>query len=76
MDVRIGLERKLSTEELMLLNYGVGNILWCTAQKGGFGNHVPMENEKQKRLTAPELNNAKLKIVYLLFILGSVTWVD
>ena len=24
MDVRVGLQRKLSTEELMLLNYGVG----------------------------------------------------
>ena len=24
MDVRVGLKRKLSTEELMLLNYGVG----------------------------------------------------
>ena len=24
MDVRVGLSRKLSTEELMLLNYGVG----------------------------------------------------
>jgi len=24
MDVRVGLERKLSTEELMLLNCGVG----------------------------------------------------
>ena len=28
MDVRIGLERKLSTEELMLLNYGVGEDSW------------------------------------------------
>ena len=27
MDVRIGLERKLSAEELMLLNCGVGNPL-------------------------------------------------
>ena len=24
MDVRVGLQRKLSTKELMLLNYGVG----------------------------------------------------
>ena len=27
MDVRVGLERKLSTEELMLLNCGVGEDL-------------------------------------------------
>ena len=28
MDVRVGLERKLSTEELMLLNCGVGEDSW------------------------------------------------
>ena len=28
MDVRVGLERKLSTEELMLLNCGVGENSW------------------------------------------------
>ena len=32
MDVRVGLQRKLNTEELMLLNYGVGEdslrVLW------------------------------------------------
>ena len=28
MDVRVGLWRKLSTEELMLLNYGVGEDSW------------------------------------------------
>ena len=28
MDVRVGLERKLSTEELMLLNCGVGEDIW------------------------------------------------
>ena len=27
MDVRVGLQRKLSTEELMLLNCGVGKTL-------------------------------------------------
>ena len=27
MDVRVGLERKLSAKELMLLNYGVGEDL-------------------------------------------------
>ena len=27
MDVRVGLQRKLSREELMLLNYGVGETL-------------------------------------------------
>ena len=27
MDVRVGLKRKLSTEELMLLNYGAGGLL-------------------------------------------------
>ena len=28
MDVRVGFSRKLSTEELMLLNYGVGEDSW------------------------------------------------
>ena len=28
MDVTVGLSRKLSTEELMLLNYGVGGVSW------------------------------------------------
>ena len=28
MDVRVGLRRKLSTEELMLLNCGVGEDSW------------------------------------------------
>ena len=28
MDVRVGLRRKLSTEELMLLNCGVGGDSW------------------------------------------------
>ena len=28
MDVRVGLLRKLSTKELMLLNYGVGEDSW------------------------------------------------
>ena len=28
MDVRVGLKRKLSTEELMLLNCGVGEDYW------------------------------------------------
>ena len=28
MDVRVGLQRKLSTEELMLLNCGVGEDSW------------------------------------------------
>ena len=28
MDVRVGLQRKLSAEELMLLNYGVGEDSW------------------------------------------------
>ena len=28
MDVKIGLYRKLSAEELMLLNYGVGEDSW------------------------------------------------
>ena len=27
MDVRVGLQRKLSAEELTLLNYGVGELL-------------------------------------------------
>ena len=27
MDVRVGLKRKLSTDELMLLNYGAGGLL-------------------------------------------------
>ena len=30
MDVRVGLERKLSTKELMLLNCGVGEDTWTT----------------------------------------------
>ena len=30
MDVRVGLERKLSSEELMLLNCGVGEDSWMT----------------------------------------------
>ena len=30
MDVRVGLYRKLSTEELMLLNCGVGEAPWTT----------------------------------------------
>ena len=35
MDVRVGLWRKLSTEELMLLNYGVGELLRipCTTRR-------------------------------------------
>ena len=28
MDMRVGLQRKLSTEELMLLNCGVGDDAW------------------------------------------------
>ena len=28
MDVKVGLQRKLSAEELMLLNYGVGEDSW------------------------------------------------
>jgi len=28
MDVKVGLSRNLSTEELMLLNYGVGGVSW------------------------------------------------
>ena len=35
MDVRVGLQRKLSTEELMLLNYGVGEESWDSLGQQG-----------------------------------------
>ena len=37
MDVRVGLERKLSTEELMLLNCGVRGKRWVAWLGGGVG---------------------------------------
>ena len=37
MDVRVGLWRKLSTEELMLLNCGVGEDSWETLDEGERG---------------------------------------
>ena len=35
MGVRVGLQRKLSTEELMLLNYGVGEESWDSLGQQG-----------------------------------------
>ena len=35
MDVRVGLQRKLSTKELMLLNYGVGEESWDSLGQQG-----------------------------------------
>ena len=66
MDVRVGLERKLSTEELMLLNSGVGEDLrvpW-TAERSNqstlkeFSPEYSLEDEaKTPVLWPPDVKN-------------------
>ena len=61
MDVRVGLSRKLSREELMLLNYGVGEdlrVLW-TARKSN--QSILKEISPEYSLEGPML---KLKFQY------------
>ena len=43
MDVRVGLWRKLSTEEFMLLNYGVGEDSWETRSNQLFLREISAE---------------------------------
>ena len=44
MDVRVGLWRKLNTEELMLLNYGVGEDSWESLGLQGYPTSHPKGN--------------------------------
>ena len=48
MDVRVGLWRKLSAEELMLLNYGIGEASW---------NQVPWTARRSKQSILKEIGN-------------------
>ena len=45
MDVRVGLQRKLSTKELMLLNWGVGGDSWESLDSKEIQSVRPKENQ-------------------------------
>ena len=57
MDVRVGLSRKLSTEELMLLNYGVGGVSW-TARRSNQSilKEISPEYSLERLMLKPKLH--------------------
>ena len=61
MDVRVGLWRKLSAEELMLLNCGVGEDSW---ESLGLQGHPPVHSKGDKSWVFFGRNDAKLKLQY------------
>ena len=66
MDVRVGLQRKLSTEELMLLNCGVGEDSWESLG-------LPRSNQSILKEISPEYSlkglMLKLKIQYFGYLM-------
>ena len=58
MDVRVGLKRKLRTEELMLLNYGIGEDSW---ESLGYNQSIIKEINPEYSLEGLKL---KLKLQY------------
>ena len=50
MDVRVGLQRKLSTKELMLLNYGVGEDSWESLGLHGDPTQRIKSSQSQRKL--------------------------
>ena len=62
MDVRVGLWRKLSTEELMLLNCGAGEDSW---ESLGFKEIQPLHSEGDQPWDFFERNDAKVEIPVL-----------
>ena len=67
MDVRVGLRRKLSTEELMLLNYGVGEDSWeSLGLQGDPTQSILKEISSEYSLEGLML---KLKLQYLVHLM-------
>ena len=69
MDVRVGLWRKLSAEELMLLNYGIGEASW---------NQVPWTARRSKQSIlkgiSPEYSLEGLRLKLKLQYFGHLMW--
>ena len=67
MDVRVGLWRKLSAEELMLLNCGVGKDSWASSDCKEIQR---LDSERDQPWDFFGRNDAKLKLQYF----GHLTW--
>ena len=67
MDVRVGLWRRLSTEELMLLNCGVGEDSW---ESLGLQGDTPVHSEGDQPWISLEGMMLKLKLQYF----GHLMW--
>ena len=76
MDMRVGLWRKLSTEELILLNYGAGEDSWESLGLQGTAIHGVAVSDMTEGLNWTELNwmdQAKISC-YDLYLRLSKMW--
>ena len=73
MDVRVGLQRKLSTEELMLLNYGVGEDLRVPWTARRSNQSILKEISPKYSLEAEIFIQLKLNLQYFSHLMQKLT---